>query len=242
MAIIERQDLTQKDLQVFRGGADLPIRYANMVGAYNGVCCSGSRGPNYAWLQTADRLLSRMRFENATIHERPNGAKQVWSWVRSGFQNEMAAFIDDVKQGATLGVIAPPTYSWINSIGISVDAPSIPADLEFKLTDRNGLFEGKTAKVRKYVYTLEGCEVSVDEEITEGASLDDIVIKGDATPGVINIDYIIEFDATDKPFNNRVDEIRLEVTNYPQTQDFATPLDMGLRVACSYDVVIRAEQ
>ena len=232
-------ELDEKTLQAFRGRF-LPPRTNHAVKPVKtGKCCYIS-GSQLEWLQSEDGLPHRVHYENRNIHEAPNGAKQTWDWNNSGFVRESQDLIANVQVGAKISTIAPPTYSLINSIGVGIENQTIPEGLKFKIATRNGTLDGVQAIVHKWVYTLDGCDVTVDYT-KEEQSVEDIEIAYDDTENVVRTDYVLQFKADERPMIVRTEELQFEVTAYPNSDTFVPPEYLGLRMACNYDVVLRSE-
>ena len=225
---------TQKDvdnLQVFRGSLSKPDIFA--ANAASG-CCDGS-GVSVQF----DKLGSRTRFDNALAHSNPLGANDKYRLPYGNgldvSSEEILAHINRIGVGASISVLAIPTYAFVTGIAIHTFAEE--AGLEFELTTRNGLVL-PTAAVQVVVTPGAGgsmCDVTRTKSTPE-APYDAI---GTLADGQLNKTVFTRSEGGVANFALEADELILTVTSMPVGDLVVGTFD--IEVAVSYEVVKRAE-
>lgn len=226
------------NIQVFRGGFARPDVFALNA---NSGCCPG--GVEVAY----DKLPNRVRFDNGLNHLDPTGGSEKVLMPLGGpgfadFERDVINHINDVGVGATISVIAIPTYAFLTGVGVRIEA-SEPG-LTFNLITRNGL----VIPVNQYRVTAAGEECSVTRTL-EVADVAD----PDAEPPVVGENYLAGFGALGAndafidifarsalgEFSLEADELMLQVATIPAA---GTPVTGAFRieVSASYDVINRA--
>jgi hypothetical protein len=119
------------NIQVFRGSLPRPDVFAKNNGS---GCCGVDGGP------TVDRLGQRTRFDNGLAHSNPTGAGDKFTVPSgngfSGVSREIIDHINAVGVGASISVLALPTYGYLTGVGIHIAAAEL--GLTFTLSTRNG--------------------------------------------------------------------------------------------------------
>lgn len=119
------------NIQVFRGSLPRPDVFAKNSGS---GCCGVDGGP------TVDRLGQRTRFDNGLAHSNPPGANDKFTVPNgngfSGVSREILDHINAIGVGASISVLALPTYGYLVGVGIHIAAAEL--GLTFTLSTRNG--------------------------------------------------------------------------------------------------------
>lgn len=227
MAKLIRKAMPKQHFQAFRGG----LRHLSgaVKAQLRGTCCEGDLELR------KDRLPARMRFDNGLAHENPNGANQKWIFKNATDRREVVQHLNDYKAGATIGVLALPTYSVITALAISIGF--MPTGFTFKLSSRNGTLDGVTGTLHTVVLSGDHCEPARDHVSANAQGLAAVIATGLAK-GELHKDYIF---IPDKPiFQAQADEILIDVETFA-TSGKVVDGEFDITVAANYDVVIRSE-
>ena len=231
------------NIQVFRGSRPK----ADVFTSNAGIGCCGSVAFDY------DKLGERVRFDNGLKHLSPSGGVERYRFpAGNGFSDDKAAIIAHINAigvGATISVIAIPTYAFVTGVGIHIAAEE--DGLTFDLITRNGL-----ALPREIVYTGGG-----EDPVVVG---DGPIIKVTVTAGVDGVCDVTRTQTTVANFNGfgalgandlfadlfgrngqgefalEADELILRVASMPAGGVVNGTFD--LTISASYDVIHRAEQ
>jgi hypothetical protein len=214
------------NIQVFRGSLPTPDVFA----ANPGIGCCGPGDYTY------DKLGERVRFDNGLKHLSPNGGIERYRFpAGDGFSNHKADIIRHINAvgvGATISVIAIPTYAFLHSLGVHI-AASEPG-LTFDLITRNGLVIPDTTPIQVVA--------TVDEDspcgITRTQTNSDFAAFGALADGELFIDLFARHP-DGGTFSLEADEIILRVAAMP-TDPVVGLFD--LTISAGYDVIYRAEQ
>ena len=224
------------NLQVFNGSLPKPDVFAQNSGS---GCC-GNADVNY------DKLGERVRFDNGLAHLNPTGGVDRFSVPGgngfSGVSREIIDHINAVGVGATISVLAIPTYAFLTGVGVHVAAEE--AGLTFNLITRNGLVI-PTA----WAATIEaeagdaGC--SIDRTITvhdPGDGETPVPFAGFTGFGALGTNLFVDIIGRNGngEFSLEADELILQVATMPASGKVNGTFD--IKVTASYDVVNRAEQ
>lgn len=209
------------NLQIFRGSKprqDVFARHSNEG------CCDA------ALVSTYDKLGSRTRFDNALAHSNPTGANDKINVPNTGLESDHSEIVDWINThgvGATISVLALPTYSFLTGVMITVLAAE--AGLTFDLITRNGATL-PADQVITVIATGSACEVTRTQGISE-----DFLGFGTLSAGQLHR-VIIARDSGN--FVLEADELILRVATMPAggliTGEFR------LNIATSYEVIGRA--
>lgn len=226
-----REPKAEGNLQIFRGSRTRQDVYAKHAGD---GCCGPGAGAE------PDKLADRVRFDNALAHSNPTGANDKFIVpFGNGFSSngtEIIGHINEVGVGATISVLAIPTYAFVTGVGIHLAAEE--EGLTFNLITRNGLVlpgTGDDSGTVIEVTAADSEEGACALTRTEGdaASFEGFGALGDAR-------FIDIFGRSgDGEFSLEADEIILEVATMP-TSGLVTGA-FQLTVSVSYDVIHRAE-
>lgn len=237
-----RTPKSENNLQVFNGSRPKPDVFAMNSGA---GCCGAGVDLLY------DKLGDRVRFDNGLKHLSPTGGVERYRFpAGNGFNSHKAEIIDHINRvgvGATISVIAIPTYAFMTGLGLHI-AASEPG-LTFDLVTRNGLLLPTSGVV---------VTAAADSDSPCGVTRTMVAVTGEVDDGEggtgevlpIEIEGFGALDADELfidhfyrygqgSFALEADEIILRVATMP-----ATPV-VGLfdiTVSASYDVIYRAEQ
>lgn len=216
------------NLQVFRGSLSKPDVFAQNA---NDGCCPSTVDVTY------DKLGERVRFDNALAHLNPIGANEKFNVpTGNGFSADYRrAIVDHINAfgvGATISVIAIPTYAFVTGVNVHIAAEE--PGLTFNLITRNGLVLPTTAvHVVEAAGSVEGC--SIDRTDTAG---DETSFAGfGALDGNLFIDIFGR--SGESEFSLEADELILEVATIPT--DPVSGL-FRIEVAVSYEIINRAER
>lgn len=218
----------QKDvdnLQVFRGSLVKPDIFS--ANAASG-CCDGS-----GVTTTFDKLGSRTRFDNALAHSNPLGANDKYRLPYGNGMDitsaEILRHINDIGIGASISVLAIPTYAFVTGVAIHTFAEE--EGLTFTLQTRNGLVLPPTLIGVTVTPGADGSLCSVTRTQGAGAYTGiGVLADGDLNRTV--------FGRGDQ-FALEADELMLVVTGMPVSGVVNGTFD--IEVAVSYEVVKRAE-
>lgn len=228
-----REPKSATNIQVFRGGLPQPDVFAKA--AMESQCCNDN-----GLTSTFDKLPSRLRFDNGLNHMSPLGGREEFT-IPVGGANFAATEADIINHinaegvGATISVLAIPTYAFVTGVGIHIEAEE--AGLTFDLKTRNGLvlpgasYGDGPANGEIIMVTAEGNGCTVDRTQDSGAfegfgGLDDaqfIDIFGRYAQGNFALD---------------ADEIMLEVASMPASGVVTGAFRLTISVA--YEVIHRA--
>ena len=214
------------NLQVFLGSRNRPDVFARNAG---GGCCGDGAQLSY------DKLAERTRFDNGLNHLNPLGANDKFHVPGgngfSDYKSQILAHINEFGVGATISVLAIPTYAFVTGVGVHIAAEE--PGLTFDLITRNGLVL-PTANTQ--VVTAEAttaCEV----ERTAAAGDEDSFEGFGALGGALFVD-ILGFDGAGQ-FALEADELILRVASMPASGIVNGLFD--LTVGVNYQIILRAE-
>ena len=217
------------NIQVFRGSLPRPDVFAANSGS---GCCGVDGGPS------VDRLGQRTRFDNGLAHSNPTGANDKFQFpAGNGFTGNKREIIDHINRigvGASISVLAIPTYAYVTGVGVHIAAEE--PGLTFTLSTRNGL----VLPIADGVSVIEaaagdsGCEI--ERTLTAGnlASFTGFGALGD------NQFIDILGRSGHGNFSLEADELILTVASMPGGGVPVSGL-FDLTVSVSYDVIHRAE-
>lgn len=209
------------NLQVFRGSKPRQDVFALHS---NEGCCDGALVSGY------DKLGSRTRFDNALAHSNPTGANDKIHVPNTGLESDHREIVDWINAngvGATISVLALPTYSFLTGVMVTVLAAE--AGLTFDLITRNGAVL-PTDQLITVIATGSACEVTRTQGVSE-----DFAGFGALTAGQL---YRVIIARDSGNFVLEADELMLRVATMPAGGLING--DFRLRVAASYDVIDRA--
>lgn len=238
MAKLTREPLTKLHLQLFRGGKNhLSGRTKSLLRSAYGTEMGKDLEGVY------DRLPSRMRFDNSLAHENPQGANQKWDFLRDPRKAEMVDHLNRYfigqSESATVGVLAPPSYSLVKTLGISVR--NLPNGLTFSIGSRFGTLKSD-APCTWHKVTIEHSQTAGmvrEYDFSHEGNLAEIKLRKEANQSTV--DYVIIFDTP--VFMAQADEIMLVASgNITDSNRKFTEKDFDLTVAMNYEVAIRAEE
>jgi hypothetical protein len=222
--IMARVAKSVNNIQVFRGSRPK----MDVFSANSGIgCCDPGLLPEY------DKLAERTRFDNALAHSNPTGANDKYRFPSgNGFDSDRAAIINHINTvgvGATISVLAVPTYAFVTGIGVHVEAEE--PGLTFNIITRNGL-----ALPNDSVIQVAAAAGALPCEVTRTQSAGSL-----AGFGALGTDLFRDIFAREAngSFALEADEIILQVATIPV--DPVVGL-FDITVALSYDVIHRAEQ
>ena len=249
-------------LQVFRG-SKLPL---GVFAKHAGVgCCGNTMGVTY------DRLADVVHGPNSHAHLNPTSFNDKYLFpigpvggTLERDQEDIVSYINEVGVGAKIGVLCIPTYAFVNTIGIRIEAEE--PGLTFNLLTRNGL-----ALPSKRIYKVETapvdgapCEMARTLTETGGNATVSGNAQVDTTTGKGTIDGVATDNSGDmsvfKNFgalgNNVMidilgrdgegcfalesDEIMLEVASMPVSKRVVG--NFRIVVAVNYSICDRAER
>lgn len=235
-----RAPKSENNIQVFNGSRPKPDVFAANAGS---GCCGTGVDLLY------DKLGERVRFDNGLKHLSPAGGVERYRFpAGNGFNShkaEILAHINTVGVGATISVIAIPTYAFVTGLGIHIAAAE--AGLTFDLITRNGLLLPSTGLIVTATADEDApCGVTrtvvevTGEEGGEGGSLEPLEIEGFGALAAdeLFIDHFYR-DGQGR-FALEADEIILRVASVPVGGVVVGNFD--LTISASYDVIYRAEQ
>ena len=235
-----RAPKSENNIQVFNGSRPQPDVFAANAGS---GCCGTGVDLLY------DKLGERVRFDNGLKHLSPAGGVERYRFpAGNGFNSHKADIlrhINAVGVGATISVIAIPTYAFVTGLGIHIGA-SEPG-LTFDLITRNGLLLPSTGRIVTAAADADSpCGVTrTSVELTgadggEGEPPLPLEIEGFGAlaAGELFIDHFYR-DAQGR-FALEADEIILRVASMPAGDVVVGSFD--LTISASYDVIYRAEQ
>lgn len=228
-----RVDKAETNIQVFRGS--LPKMDVFAANAGDGCCPSGLQ-------QSYDKLGERTRFDNALAHSNPIGANDKYFFpTGAGFDADKADIITHINEhgvGATVSVLAIPTYAFVTGVGIHVAGEE--DGLTFNLITRNGLALPSDA-----VYMVEAA-VDENNDCAMTRTLVDLDGEESIDPfegfGELNDNLFVDIFARSccGEFSLEADELILEVASMPAGG--IVNGDFAIEVAVSYQVIHRAER
>lgn len=217
------------NLQVFRGSRPRQDVFAQNSGS---GCCDAAGTNNY------DKLADRTRFDNQLAHSNPTGANDKYFFARNfnGDFDDIVNHINAIGVGATISVLAVPTYAFVTGVGVHIGA--VETGLTFNLITRNGLV---------LPYSGDG---GVGEVIQVAAADDPNspcgVIRTQSAGsfegfGALGANRFIDIFGRygQGSFSLEADEIILQVATMPAGGEIVG--DAELIVSVSYDVIHRAE-
>lgn len=227
-----RAPKSENNIQVFNGSRPQPDVFAANAGS---GCCGTGVDLLY------DKLGERVRFDNGLKHLSPAGGVERYRFpAGNGFNSHRDAILRHINAegvGATISVIAIPTYAFVTGIGIHIAA--YETGLTFDLITRNGLLFPS----RGLIITAEADPDSpcgVTRTVEEGGEGEPLAIEGFGAlaAGELFIDHFYRdgFGA----FALEADEIILRVASMPAGGVVVGNFD--LTISASYDVIYRAEQ
>lgn len=215
------------NIQVFRGSLPQP----DVFSANSDAGCCSNPGLNPAY----DKLAERTRYDNALAHSNPLGANDKYRVPTGfGFNGDSRAIIDHINAegvGATISVLAIPTYAFVSGVGIHIAAEE--AGLTFDLITRNGLVLPGDAVIQ---VAAEAGATSC--EITRTQSVGDYLAFG-ALGTSLFID-IFGYEGGGGSFALEADELILRVASMPASGIVSGLFD--ITVSTNYEVIHRAEQ
>ena len=221
-----RATKSEDNIQVFRGSRPKPDVFAANAGS---GCCGTGVDLLY------DKLGDRVRFDNGLKHLSPPGGVERYRFpAGDGFSShkaEIIAHINAVGVGATISVIAIPTYAFLTGVGVHIAAEE--DGLTFDLITRNGLLLPDTTPI--IVTATADPDAPCGVTRTQGVS--DFTGFGALGADDLFIDLFAR--SGDGTFALEADEIILRVASMP-----ADPVVglFDLTISASYDVIHRAEQ
>lgn len=248
MAKLTREPLTKLHLQLFRGGKNhLSGRTKSLLRSAYGTEMGKDLEGVY------DRLPSRMRFDNSLAHENPHGANQKWDFLRDPRKAEMVDHLnryfigksesesesESESKPATIGVLAPPSYSLVKTLGISVR--NLPDGLTFSIGSRFGTLKSNVPCTWHKVTIEHSQTVGMlrEYDFSYEGNLAEIKLRKEANQTAVN--YVIVFDTP--VFMAQADEIMLVASgSITDSNRKFTEKDFDLTVAMNYEVAIRAEE
>lgn len=232
-----RAPKSENNIQVFNGSRPKPDVFAANAGS---GCCGTGVDLLY------DKLGERVRFDNGLKHLSPTGGVERYRFPGgNGFNSHKAEIIEHINRvgvGATISVIAIPTYAFFTGLGIHIAASE--AGLTFDLVTRNGLLLPANGRIVTASANSESpCGVDrTVEEVTLGEGGEggegDVAVEGFGLlgEGELFIDHF--YRDGEGTFSLEADELILRVASVP-----ADPV-VGLfdfTISASYDVIYRAE-
>lgn len=220
-----RNPKSANNIQVFRGGFPRPDVFAQNAAS---TCCPGS-GTSVA----SDKLPGRVRFDNGLNHMDPLGGSEKVLLPLGGpgfadFERDVISHINSVGVGATVSVIAIPTYAFLTGVGVRVDAAE--EGLTFDLVTRNGLVL-PAAHTRA---TATGEDCTIVRAVETG---DDFLTGFGQLGAAAQIDIFAR--SGDGEFSLEADEIMLRVATMPAA---GAPVTGAFRieVSAAYELINRA--
>lgn len=214
------------NLQVFLGSMNRPDVFTRNAG---GSCCGDNTVVQY------DKLAERTRFDNGLNHLNPLGANDKFHVPGgNGFSSNKSEILDHINThgvGATISVLAIPTYAWVTGVGVHIEAEE--TGLTFNLITRNGLVL-PTAKVVK----VDATNPSACDIVRTATQGDEELFEGFGALGNALFTDIIGYDGSGQ-FSLEADEIILQVASMPASGKVNGLFD--LTVSANYEVVLRAE-
>lgn len=215
------------NLQVFRGSLSQPDVYAANAGK---GCCGDNA------LVTVDKLGPRVRFDNANAHTNPIGGRETFAVPAGyGFSGVSRAIVDHINAngvGATISIIAIPTYAYVTGVGIHIAAEE--DGLTFTLKTRNGLALPSVTQVVTATAGDDACEITRTLATSDGTEYVGFGALGD---GELFVDI---FGRHAGLFSLEADELILEVDTMPAGGSIVGSFD--IRVTAAYEMIHRAEQ
>lgn len=225
-----RNEKAADNLQVFRGSKPQLDVFAQNSGS---GCCNNDK-PEH------DKLAERVRFDNALAHLNPTGANDKYVFpFGAGNESTRKDIVDHINRygvGATISVLAIPTYAFVTGIGVHVAAEE--AGVTFNVVTRNGLTlpSDQQFSVEAADNPAAPCGITrTRTEIGEGATS---IFEG---IGALNGNRFVDYFAKSccGEFSLEADEIILEVATMPAGG--VVNGEFELTVAVSYDILNRAE-
>lgn len=223
------------NLQVFRGSRPALDVFAKA--ALEAQCCGTTD------VSTYDKLAQRVRFDNGLSHLSPLGGREEFTLPDGtpGWQSTKVEVVDWINAngvGASISVIAIPTYAFVKRIGIHVDKAE--AGLTFTLASRNGLDLGNFTGFQVTAAGT-GCEITRTlTALTSGESptpLDEVVFGALSTE--LFRDYFFCPASACGEFSLEADELMLVVASVPAADPVVG--DFSISVTVAYEVAQRAE-
>lgn len=214
------------NIQVFRGSRARPDVFAQNSGT---GCCDNGTAVEH------DKLATRVRFDNALAHQNPTGANDKFHFpYGDGFQgtrDAILAHINAVGVGATISVLAIPTYAFVTGVGIHIAAEE--PGLTFNLKTRNGL--ALPTGVVKVVSAEASTTCDLERTATDGSAAS---FQGF---GALGSNFMVDIYGRDGDgeFSLEADELILEVASMPSSGKVIGNFD--LTVSASYDIIHRAD-
>ena len=216
-----------ENLQVFRGSLSKPDVFSANAG--DGCCGTGTQ-------VTFDKLGIRTRFDNALAHSNPLGANDKYRLpYGNGFDvssEEIIAHINEFGAGASISVLAIPTYAFVT--GVAVHTYAEEEGLAFELVTRNGLVLPDDFLQLVTVAAGPGGSLC---DVTRTAAAGAYTAVGILPDGALN-STLIGRSALGE-FSLEADELILRVVSMPASGVVNGTFD--IEVAVSYEVVKRAE-
>lgn len=218
------------NLQVFRGSkARLDVFAQN-----SGTGCCNSELPFH------DKLADRVRFDNALAHLNPTGANDKFVFPfgagNESSRQEIVDHINRVGVGASISVLAIPTYAFLTGIGVHVAAEE--PGLTFAIGTRNGLTlpNENSFTVSAVNDPLSPCGITrtrtEDGEMSWRSSFGGL-------NGARFVDHFARGCCDINNFSLEADEIILTVATMPAGG--VVTGEFELTITASYDILNRAE-
>lgn len=215
------------NLQVFRGSkARLDVFAQN-----SGTGCCNSELPFH------DKLADRVRFDNALAHLNPTGANDKFVFPfgagNESSRQEIVDHINRVGVGASISVLAIPTYAFLTGIGVHVAAEE--PGLTFAIGTRNGLTlpNENSFTVSAVNDPLSPCGITRTQTAGAWAS------SFGGLDGARFVDHFARGCCDITNFSLEADEIILTVATMPAGG--VVTGEFELIVTASYDILNRAE-
>lgn len=240
-----RNDKSDTNIQVFRGSKPKADVFLQNSGS---GCCGTGLDYNY------DKLAERTRFDNGLAHSNPTGANDKYRFpAGNGFADDKAAIIEHINKhgvGATISVLAIPTYAFVTGIGLHIAAEE--EGLTFDLVTRNGLVipqqgwivtatadEDNPCGITRTLETVAADPGDPEAEPPVDPTPLEVEGFGALADGELFIDHFYR-DGTGS-FALEADEIMLRVASMPAGN---APVvgTFDIEVSVSYDVIHRAER
>lgn len=242
-----REPKSENNIQVFSGSKPKADVFTQNAGS---GCCG--TGLDIAY----DKLAERVRFDNGLKHVNPTGGVDRYRFPGgNGFSADREAILKHINAigvGATISVIAIPTYAFVTGVGVHID--SAEAGLTFDLVTRNGL----VLPVGSTPTLVDGGEGAGSIEMVENApikvtatadpdapcavtrTMDEGSFEGFGALGGNDLFIDIFGRNAEGSFALEADEIMLRVATMPAGGVVIGNFD--LTISASYDVIHRAEQ
>ena len=227
-----RTPKSANNIQVFRGSLPPADVFAQNAGA---ECCGGGTTVEH------DKLGARTRFSNALAHSNPLGANDKYQLPYGpGFAGDKTRIVNHINAigvGATISVLAIPTYAFVTGVAVHIAAEE--PGLTFNLITRNGL-ELPLTQVLTVEAAVGTAACEVERTLIDNSGED----AAEAFEGFGALDGNLFIDIFGRDgqgeFSLEADELILQVATMPAGGVINGTFD--ITVSVSYEVIHRAEK